>query len=344
VKTIDLRSDTVTKPTQEMREAMLTAIVGDDVNGEDPSVNRLEELTARILEKEAALFVTSGTQGNQLAILATSYPGDEIIVGDQSHIFYYEAGAAAALAGVQNYTLPSHKGEMDPHHIEKAIREEDIHFPRTSLLCLENTHNRAGGVVLSLEYMKMVAEIARKHHIPVHLDGARLFNAAVALGVDVKEITQHVDTVQICLSKGLCAPVGSVLAGPKVLIDKARIWRKRLGGGMRQAGVIAAPGIVALTTMVGRLAEDHRMAKRLAKGLTRLAGIHVDTENVQTNIVLVDVSGTKYDESGFIERLTQEGILAFPFDTNVIRFVTHRDLTEEDIDEALIRIEQMVSR
>lgn len=343
MKTIDLRSDTVTKPTLEMREAMLTAVVGDDVCGEDPSVNRLEELAARILDKEAAVFVTSGTQGNQLAILATSHAGDEIIVGDQSHIFYYEGGASAALAGVQNYTIPNYKGLLDLNHIEKAIREEDIHFPRTSLICLENTHNRGGGIVLPLEYMRSVAQIARKHQVPVHLDGARLFNASIALGVDVKELTKYVDTVQVCLSKGLGAPVGSILAGSKAVIDKARIWRKRLGGGMRQAGVIAAPGMVALTTMVDRLAEDHRMAKCLAKGLGELPGIHVDIEKVETNIVLVDLSGTRYDETRFINQLALKGILAFPFDCNVIRFVTHKDLAEGDVDEVLHRIRGIVS-
>ena len=243
---IDLRSDTVTKPTEAMRRAMAEAEVGDDVYGEDPTVNRLEECAAEILGKEAALFVTSGTQGNQIAILCHAGPGDEIILEADSHIFYYEAGAASALAGVQTRPLPGRRGMMDPADVEGAIRGDDIHFPRTALICLENTHNRAGGAVLPLDRMAALREVA-DHRIPVHLDGARLFNAAVAMGVDVREFARFADSVSVCLSKGLGAPVGSLLAGEKAFIDEARQWRKRLGGGMRQAGVIAAPALLALT-------------------------------------------------------------------------------------------------
>ena len=262
---IDLRG-TVTKPWNDA--AMAEAGVGDDVYGEDPTVNRLEECAAEILGKEAALFVTSGTQGNQIAILCHAGPGDEIILEADSHIFQYEAGAASALAGVQLRPLRGIRGKMDPEEVERAIRDSDIHFPRTALICLENTHNRAGGAVLPTDHMAALREVADRHGIPVHLDGARLFNAAVALGVEAREIARFADSVSVCLSTGLGAPVGSLLAGPKSLIDEARRWRKRLGGGMRQAGVIAAPALLALTkwwTGWRRIRNAKRLACALAE-------------------------------------------------------------------------------
>lgn len=339
---IDLRSDTVTKPTEAMRRAMAEAEVGDDVYGEDPTVNRLEECAAEILGKEAALFVTSGTQGNQIAILCHAGPGDEIILEADSHIFQYEAGAASALAGVQLRPLRGIRGKMDPEEVERAIRDSDIHFPRTALICLENTHNRAGGAVLPTDHMAALREVADRHGIPVHLDGARLFNAAVALGVEAREIARFADSVSVCLSKGLGAPVGSLLAGPKSLIDEARRWRKRLGGGMRQAGVIAAPALLALTKMVDRLAEDHKNAKRLACALAETKGFSVDPDQVETNIVLADISDTGKTAEEVLDRLAAEGVLAVSFGPTTLRFVTHKDVSRKDIDEAVLRIRRAV--
>lgn len=342
MKKIDLRSDTVTQPTEAMRKAMANAELGDDVYGEDPTVNRLEELAADKLGKEAALFVTSGTQGNQVAVLTHARSGEEIILEAESHIFYYEAAAASALAGVQTRTLPGVRGAMQPKAVEQAIRGVNIHFPRTALICLENTHNRAGGAILPLENMQAIHEVARRKQVPVHLDGARVFNAAVALGVDVREITQHADTVQACLSKGLGAPVGTILAGSRDFIETARQWRKRLGGGMRQAGVIAAPAILALTEMVDRLAEDHANAKRLAGALAEIKGIQADFDSVETNIVIADISGTGRSALELLDLFAKEGVLAVDFGDTLVRFVTHKDVTAADIEEAIVRINRVI--
>lgn len=332
---IDLRSDTVTKPTQEMREAMFKAEVGDDVYREDPTVNRLEDIAAEILGKEAALFVTSGTQGNQVAILSHTRPGEEVILEAESHIFYYEAGAASALAGVQLRTISGKRGQMPISDIRRSIRDTDIHAPRTALISLENTHNRAGGAILPPEYMKEVSLLAKGKNIPIHLDGARLFNAAVALNIDVKELTQYVDTVQICLSKGLSAPMGSILAGPKDYIELARKWRKRLGGGMRQAGLMAAPGIIAITKMVDPLKEDHERAKRLALGVEQVDGIIVDVSSVETNILLLDVEGLGITAKSFMDELHKYEIYGSIFGEYIIRLTTHREITDEDIDNTI---------
>ncbi len=340
---IDLRSDTVTKPTEEMREAMFNAEVGDDVYGEDPTVNKLEELAANMLGKEAALFVTSGTQGNQIAVLSHTQPGDEIILEAESHIFYYEAGAVAALAGVQTRTIKGDSGQMPVDEIAKAIRGENIHLPKTSLICLENTHNRGGGVVLPLEYMKEVCNLDRKN-ISIHLDGARIFNAAVALGVDVKEIAQYTDTIQLCLSKGLSAPVGSLLVGSNEWINKARKWRKRLGGGMRQAGIIAAPGIISLTKMVDRLADDHKLAKQLAIGLDEIDGINVDINKVHTNIVIIDIESLGINASKFVSLLNQENILTSEFGEYLVRLTTHREITESNIEFTIEKTRELVKK
>lgn len=341
---IDLRSDTVTKPTQEMREAMFQAEVGDDVYREDPTVNRLEDLAAEILGKEAALFVTSGTQGNQVAILSHTRPGEEVILEAESHIFYYEAGAASALAGVQLRTIAGKSGQMPINDIRRSIRDTDIHVPRTALIALENTHNRAGGAVLPIEYMKEVSLLAKGKNIPIHLDGARLFNAAVALNVDVKELTQYVDTVQICLSKGLSAPMGSILAGPKEYIETARKWRKRLGGGMRQAGLMAAPGIIALTKMVDRLKDDHMRAKRLALGIEQVDGINVDVSSVETNILLLDIEGLGITAKSFMDELHKYVIYGSVFGEYIIRLTTHREITDEDIDNTIKAITEIAKQ
>ncbi|QDS33793.1 low-specificity L-threonine aldolase [Brevibacillus brevis] len=336
---IDLRSDTVTKPTEEMLRAMAEAEVGDDVYREDPTVNRLEAIASEILGKEAALFVTSGTQGNQVAVLTHCVNGDEVIAEADSHIFYYEGGAMSALAGVQTRTLVGERGALRAEEVERAIRGNNIHFPRTKLICLENTHNRAGGAVISVAQMKSVYDIAQKHGIPVHLDGARLFNAAVAQGVAVSELCAFADTVQICLSKGLSAPVGSILAGDRAFIEEARWWRKKLGGGLRQAGYLAAPGIIALTQMTERLAEDHERAQQLAKGLRQLS---LQVEQVETNIVLVNTDSIGQTAVAFLERLEEKGVLAVDFDEYVIRFTTHRHISDQHIETVVEAVEQLL--
>ena len=285
---IDMRSDTVTLPTPEMRRAIAEAPLGDDVYGEDPTINRLEALAADLTGKEAALLVVSGTMGNLCAILAHCGRGEEAIVGDESHIYHYEAGGPSTLGGVAFHVVPTTPGGTLPlAALTDAIRdEEDPHEAITRLICIENTHNRCGGVVLPIEYMQSVRQLAWARGLAVHLDGARLFNAAVALGVDAREITRHVDSVQFCLSKGLSAPVGSILAGDARLIGRARRVRKLVGGGMRQAGIIAAAGIVALEQMVDRLAEDHANARTLAEGLATFAQIEIDLAAVQSDIVI----------------------------------------------------------
>jgi threonine aldolase len=335
---IDLRSDTVTKPTQEMRQAMANAEVGDDVYGEDPTVRELEETTAELLGKEAALFVTSGTQGNQVAIATHAGRGEEVIAESDSHIFMYEAAAVAAIAGAQIRQISGTRGVLNPDDIQAAIREKNVHHPRTALISLENTHNRAGGTVAPLDNLSRIHDVAQSARVPVHMDGARLFNAAVALGVKPSEITQHVDTVQVCLSKGLCAPIGSVIAGSRAFIDEALQWRKRLGGGLRQVGVIAAPGLIALRTMVHRLADDHANARHLAEGIAAIPGIAVDLATVQTNIVIVDISGTGYAINDFLAAIKDEGVLATSFGPTLVRFVTHHDVSRVDIDAAISKI------
>ncbi|SHJ52780.1 L-threonine aldolase [Alicyclobacillus tolerans] len=336
---IDLRSDTVTKPTDEMREAMLRAEVGDDVYGEDPTVTQIQEMAAEMLGKEAALFVTSGTQGNQVAIAAQAGRGEEIIAEAESHIFYYEAGAVAAIAGAQLRQLPGTRGSLLPESVEAAVRPLDIHQPPTRLICLENTHNRAGGAILPLAHLQGVAKVAERYGISVHMDGARLFNAAVALGIPIREIAQYADTVQVCLSKGLAAPIGSIVAGSTKFIEEARVWRKRLGGGMRQAGVIAAPGMIALQTMVERLAVDHENAKRLANGLKNLPGLRVDVESVETNIVLVQVEEHfPISAEELIRKLAALGVRVSQFGAQTIRMVTHKDVLEEDIEDVIERV------
>ena len=342
MKYIDLRSDTVTQPTPEMREAMYKAEVGDDVYGEDPTVRKLEEMAAEMLGKEAAMLVTSGTQGNQVSIMTHTHKGEEIILEENSHIITYEVGGIGYLAGVQAKTLKGNKGVLNPEDVEKAIRPKNIHFPETSLICLENTHNRAGGTVTPIEVMKKIYEIAQKHGIPVHLDGARIFNAATYLKVDVKEIAKYADSVMFCLSKGLCAPIGSIVVGTKEFIERARKYRKMLGGGMRQAGFIAAAGIVALEKMTKRLQEDHDNARLLAEGLKNIPGIDLDMETVQTNIVMTDISGTGMTGREFSLKLKEHGVLVNGGDDFSVRFVTHYYITKEDVKKALSAIEKVV--
>jgi threonine aldolase len=338
---IDLRSDTVTHPTAVMRRAMFEAEVGDDVYGEDPTVNRLEELAAEKMGKEAALFTVSGTMGNLTAVLTHTHRGDEIILGSEAHIFWYEVGGASALGGVVMHTVPNDKqGRMSLDDIEGAIRGHNIHYPVTTLLCLENTHNRCGGAVLTVDYTKKACQLAHSKGLWVHLDGARIFNAAVALGVPAARLVKDGDSVSFCLSKGLSAPVGSLLCGNKAFIEKARKTRKMLGGGMRQAGVLAAAGIVALETMIDRLAEDHINARRLATGLSRIKGIQIDPKNVPTNIVMFDLDG-RLDGTRFNESLNKKGVKIGSRGMNSFRAVTHREIFSENVDEALERIESV---
>lgn len=331
---IDLRSDTVTKPDERMRRAMYEAEVGDDVYGEDPTVNRLEERAAELLGKEAALFVTSGTQGNQIAGLVHCRPGQEVILESQAHIFLYEGGAMSALAGLQLKPIDGVRGAMDPTLVEAAIRGTDIHEPETGLICLENTHNKAGGAVLPVEHMKAIYEVAQRHGIPVHLDGARLFNAQAATGITVAEFARYTDTVQFCLSKGLGAPVGSIIAGSAEFIAKARKWRKRLGGGLRQVGVLAAPALLALEENPSRLVVDHEHAKLLADGISDLSTLQVINQ-VDTNILLVKLTTSDHTTEALLNHLRESKIVAGGFGPGIIRFVTHNGITKKDIQHVL---------
>jgi threonine aldolase len=341
MKFIDLRSDTVTLPTPEMREAMYRAEVGDDVYGEDPTVNRLEQMAAEIMGKEAAMFVTSGTQGNQVCVMTHTRPGDEIILEEKCHIITYEVGGIGYLAGVQARLLRGNMGVMDPADIEAAIRPDDIHQPRTGLICVENTHNRAGGTVIPVETLRKTYEMAKKYGIPVHMDGARIFNAATYLNVPAKEIARYADSVMFCLSKGLCAPVGSIVAGTKEFIARARKFRKMLGGGLRQAGFLAAAGIVALEKMIGRLGEDHANARLLAEGLNSIPGIRIDMDTVQTNIVICDIAGLGMDGEEFARRLYGHGVKINGGHGTSVRFVTHYGIEKEDVEYAISAVNKI---
>lgn len=341
MRIIDLRSDTVTLPTPAMREAMYRAELGDDVYGEDPTVNRLEKLAAERLGKEAALLVVSGTMGNLVSLLTHCGRGEEIIMGDKAHTFLYEAGGVSALGGIHVHTVPNlPDGAMALTEIEGAIRGDNVHFPRTRVICLENTHNRCGGAALSLQQMAAVKDIAGRYGLAVHLDGARIFNAAVALGVDAREIAAQVDSVQFCLSKGLAAPVGSLICGSKAFIAEARRNRKIVGGGMRQAGVIAAAGIVALEQMVDRLADDHAHAKRFAAGLAEIPGITVDAEAVQTNIVMFGLSDLTQSLDKALAAWAAQGLKVNNISPTQFRAVTHYGIGQEDIDAALVAVRQ----
>jgi len=345
MRIIDLRSDTITRPTPAMRRAMADAEVGDDVFGEDPTVNRLEEMAAQRLGKEAGLFVVSGTMANLVCLLTHCGRGHEVLLGDRSHTFYYEQGGSAALGGVHPRTLPNEPdGTLDLGRIEAAIRPDNIHFPRTRLVVLENTHNRCSGSPLTPEYMRAVGEIARQHDLKLHVDGARIFNAAVALGVDASDLVSEADSVTFCLSKGLAAPVGSVVCGSRDFIREARRARKVVGGGMRQAGVIAAAGIVALTEMVGRLAEDHDNAHRLAEGLVDAGGLSVDPGSVRTNIVYMDITRDGLLSAHLAEQLAGEGVLLLPTGPRQLRAVTNYHIARDDVDHASDVIRTVLKR
>jgi threonine aldolase len=332
---IDFRSDTVTKPTPAMRKAMYEAEVGDDVFGEDPTVNALQEKVARILGKEAALFVPSGTMANQLSIKSHTQPGDEVIIEATSHPYNFEGGAGAALSGVQFYCLNGVRGILEASQIEQAIRSDDHHFPVSRLIGLENTHNRGGGAVYPIGILREIHRLAKSMGLMIHLDGARLWNASVASGIKPHDYAQYADSVSVCLSKGLGAPVGSLVAGSRTFIDRVHRFRKMFGGGMRQAGIIAAAGIYALDHHIERLKEDHENAKRLAFGLGELQGVSIRPEQVETNIVIFDVTHTGKTASWLAEALKREGVLIHPFGKTQIRMVTHLDVTRQDVDTAL---------
>ena len=336
---IDLRSDTVTKPTDEMRSAMAAAEVGDDVFGEDPSINELQERSAALLGKGAGLLTSSGTMSNLIATLAWSNHGDEIIMGTEAHMFWNESAGQAALGGVQTRLVPNDsQGRINPDDVAAAIRPSgNLHFPRTSMMCLENTHNRCSGGVLTPEDTKSVSDVAHAAGVPVHLDGARIFNASVALEVPPAELARDVDDLSFCLSKSLSCPVGSVLVGSQDFITNAKRWRKMLGGGMRQAGVLAAAGLVALDSMIDRLAEDHQHARRLAHGLANIDGLSVDPDSIQTNIVFFEVDEDLGTAADLIAALNRNGVLVSYPGKQSIRMVTHRHISPEDIEEALSR-------
>ena len=344
MKVIDLRSDTVTQPTDEMRRAMAEAEVGDDVYGEDPSMNRLQERAAELLGKEAGLFTASGTMSNLIATLTYCHRGDEVVMGDKAHMYWNESAGVAGLAGAQPRLLPNDpQGRIDPDDLEAAIRPRgNIHFPPTTMVCLENTHNRCGGGVLTPEDTAKVAEVAHAAGAKVHLDGARIFNAAVALEVPAEALVRDVDDVTFCFSKSLSCPVGSMLCGSREFIDQASRWRKMVGGGMRQVGVLAAAGLVALDTMIDRLADDHANAKGLANGLANIEGLSLDPDHIQTNIVIFEVDQSVGTAQEFIGALAREDVKVGSPGKGLIRMVTHRNIDGEHVNEALSRVSKAV--
>jgi threonine aldolase len=333
---IDLRSDTVTLPSDAMRRAIAEAPVGDDVFGEDPSIRQLEAMSAERTGKEAALFVASGTMSNLVAIMTHCGRGDEAIAGSESHILHYEVAGAAGVAGVQLRPVGNDaRGRIDPAEVEATIRGENVHLPSTTLLCLENTVNRCGGAVIRREEIEELADVAHRHGARVHIDGARIFNAGIALEVSVASLVAPADSIGFCLSKGLGAPVGSVLCGSAEFIARARKMRKMVGGGMRQGGIIAAAGVYALEHMVDRLADDHANAKTLARGLAELPMVELDPDSIETNIVIFGVRG---DWLGFARSMKAAGVLSTVTAPGRLRMVTHYDIERADIDEALARV------
>ena len=331
--TIDLRSDTITQPTPAMREAMARAEVGDDVFGDDPTVTRLEKQVAALLGMEAALFAPSGTMTNQLALRAHTEPGDEILLDANAHIYYYEAGGPAAISGIMCRCLPGVRGIFTATDVEAALRPPDQHFPPTKLVCVENTHNRGGGAVWPIQRIQEVAAVSRRHGLRLHLDGARLWNASIATGIPERAYASHFDSVSVCFSKGLGAPIGSALCGTAAFIQRARRFRKMLGGGMRQAGIIAAAALHALDHHRQRLAEDHANALTLAKGLSQLPGLTVDLANVQTNIVLIHTPDTP--AAPLAQKLDAAGVRVLPVGPNTLRAVTNLMVSVEEIPQAV---------
>ncbi len=340
---IDLRSDTVTKPSQGMRRAMAEAEVGDDVFGEDPTVNRLQRSVAKLLGKEDALFTPTGVMANQVAIKCHTQAGDEVIVERDAHILNYETGAPAMLSGVQLLTIPGTRGIIRSEQLESAIRPPAYYMTRTALLCLENTHNRAGGTVYPLDEIKRIRSLMIGHDIPMHLDGARIWNAWMASGVHPKEYARHFDSVSVCFSKGLGAPVGSALAGSREFIARARKNRKIFGGGMRQAGVLAAAAQYAIENNIKRLKEDHEKAQLFAAEMNRVKSFGVDMESVQTNIIIIDVSGTKKPPTKVLAMMRSKGVLLTEAGTTTVRAVTHMDVSMEQVQQGASIIQRLFS-
>jgi len=343
--TIDLRSDTVTLPTKEMREAISNAELGDDVFQEDPTINNLEKLAAKKFNKEAAIFLPSGTMANLVAVLTHCNRGDEVILGDQSHTFLYEAGGISSFGGVHSRQLKNHNdGTISLNDIKNAIRKKDVHFPPSRLICLENTHNRCFGMPLEINYTNAVVDIAKNNNMSVHVDGARIFNAAVATGSTVADLTKNVDTVSFCLSKGLSAPSGSLLCGDKNFIHRARFNRKALGGGMRQAGILAAAGIVAIDIMSEKIIEDHLNAKALAGGIAKIDGIIIETEKINTNIIYFKLDHPKVNSELLLENMGKKNIRFFELGPNWFRLVTHSGISKENIDYVIGEFDSFFSQ
>lgn len=338
---IDLRSDTVTKPSLAMRKAMAEAEVGDDVFGDDPTVNKLQEKVAALLGKEAALFVPSGTMANTISILSHTQLGDEVIVERESHTFCYEAAAASVFGGVQLNTIVGNRGILEADQIAKEIRETNVHMPPTRLICLENTHNRGGGKIYPIEKIKAIHDLAIQRGLKLHLDGARLFNASVATGISPKKYAAYFDSVMFCFSKGLGAPVGSIIVGSKFFIERAHRFRKMLGGGMRQVGILAAAALYALEHNVSQLAQDHENARLLANELAKVKGFQIDPEQIETNIVVFDISKSGYTMIQVMEQLKQRGVLMIPFGATLVRAVTHLDISREDMLRAIQIIHEL---
>jgi len=338
---IDLRSDTVTKPTAGMRKAMAAAEVGDDVYGEDPTINALQEKVAQMLGKERAVFVPSGTMANQLSIKAHTQPGDEVIIDASSHAYNFEGGAGAVLSGVQFFCLPGTRGILKVSQVEEAIRPIDAHFPVTRLICLENTHNRGGGSVYPIKNMSEIFKLAKSRGLLVHLDGARLWNASAASGIKPGEYAQRADSVSVCLSKGLGAPVGSLVAGSAAFIDRVHRFRKMFGGGMRQAGILAAAGIYALDHHLEKLKATHDQAKRLAFGLSGCRGVSIDPGQIETNIIIFDVTHSGKTSALVAAAMKEKGVLIHASGKTQIRLVTHIDISDNDIDKALKAFKQV---
>lgn len=340
---IDLRSDTVTLPTEEMLEVSRHARLGDDVFREDPTVNQLQEMAAEKMGKEAALLVPSGTQANLVSLMSNCERGELVILESESHIYWYEVGGISAVAELLPWLIRSPTGAFGPAELEAAIRPSNIHFPKPTLVCVENTHNRHGGTIITPSQLREISEIAKSHSIKFYLDGARIFNAAVGLGIDTKDFTKHVDNLMFSLSKGLCCPIGSLIVGNAEFIAKARRIRKLLGGGMRQAGVIAAPGIVALEKMVDRLREDHENARLIAEKLSKVPGIKINLEVVQTNIVTFELDAS-IDCDSFLLKLKENGILALAQAKNKIRLVTHRGIEKKDAETTVAAIDRILNK
>lgn len=342
MRIVDLRSDTITKPTQDMRTAMAAAEVGDDVLGDDPTVKLLEEKVAKLFEVEASLFVASGTMGNQVCLHTHAHPGDELICDDESHIDWYEVGAPAALSGLQIRTIPAAGGVIDPAQVRAAIRPKNIHHPKTGIIALENTHNRAGGVVLPLEVQREIIAIAREHDLKCHLDGARIWNAHAATGVSLADWVRGFDSVSVCLSKGIGAPIGSLILGTREFVERARRIRKRFGGGMRQVGILAAAGIWAIDNQLPKMVDDHRRAKTLADAFRGLKGVRILPDPPPTNIVVVEFDLPKYNPESILQSLESKGVRMLAFGTGRIRAVTHRDVDDEDIEYAAGVLKQVL--